>query len=146
MRTNLRNRKEMMMKVAIIGSREYTNKRKIKDFVFQLKEKFGDELEIVSGGAKQGSDKYAKQFALEFGINYSEFPPYHEPHNIHCIHGAFRYGKPYNVGYYHKRNKEIVEYSDYVSAFVSNPERISRGTGSALEYCRKNNKKFVILD
>ena len=30
----------MMMKVAIIGSRSYTNTRKIKDFIHQLKEKF----------------------------------------------------------------------------------------------------------
>ena len=45
----------MTMKVAIIGSRSYTNTKKIKDFVFILKEKFGDELEIVSGGQKDGS-------------------------------------------------------------------------------------------
>ena len=37
----------MMMKVAIIGSRSYTNSRKIKDFVYQLKEKYKEELEIV---------------------------------------------------------------------------------------------------
>ena len=60
----------MMAKIAIIGSRGYTNKRKIKEFVFKLKEELGDELEIVSGGAKQGSDKYAKQYSLEFDIRY----------------------------------------------------------------------------
>ena len=27
------------MKIAIVGSRGYTNKRKIKDFIFKLKEK-----------------------------------------------------------------------------------------------------------
>ena len=32
-----------MNKVGIVGSRKYTNKRKIKDFVFNLKEKFGDK-------------------------------------------------------------------------------------------------------
>ena len=61
----------MMMKVAIIGSRSYTNTKKIKDFVFKLKEKFNDELEIVSGGQKEGSDGYAKKYALEFDVKYS---------------------------------------------------------------------------
>ena len=37
-------------KVAIIGSREYTNKRKIQEFVFKLKEKYKGEVVIVSGG------------------------------------------------------------------------------------------------
>ena len=38
----------------IVGSRKYTNSRKVKDFVFNLKKQFGDELEIVSGGQKHG--------------------------------------------------------------------------------------------
>ena len=38
-------------------------------------------MEIVSGGAKDGADKYAKRFALEFGLKYSEFPPQHQTHN-----------------------------------------------------------------
>ena len=40
------------MKIGIVGSREYENKLKIKEFIYQLKEKFGDELVIVSGGQK----------------------------------------------------------------------------------------------
>ena len=31
------------MKIGIVGSREYENKLKIKEFIYQLKEKFGDE-------------------------------------------------------------------------------------------------------
>ncbi len=134
-----------MMKVAIIGSRTYTNKRKIKDFIFKLKEKVGSDLEIVSGGAKEGADKYAKQFSLDFDINYSEFPPYHEPHNIHCVHGAFRYGKQYSVGNYHKRNKDLVEYSDNVVAFCTEG-KVTNGTGSALKYSKKIDKKVIIFD
>ena len=42
------------MKVAIVGSRSYTNKRKIQEFVFKLKEKYNGEVVIVSGGAKYG--------------------------------------------------------------------------------------------
>lgn len=132
-----------MMKIAIIGSRNYTNKTQIKNFMFRLKMEHKD-IEIVSGGAKDGADKYAKKFALEFKIPYSEFPPQHEPHNIHCVLEAYNYGKPYGVGYYHKRNKDLVNYSDKVVAFIKD-DIISNGTKSALEYCKKINKKFVIL-
>ena len=134
-----------MVKIAIIGSRSYTNKRKIKQFVWELKQKFSDRLVIVSGGAKDGADKYAKRFALDFDVNYSEFPAYHEPHNIHCVKESFRYNKQYNVGHYHRRNKDLVEYSDKVVAFCLNGE-ISNGTASALKYAHKIEIKYIIID
>ena len=43
-----------MKRVGIVGSRTYTNRRKIKEFVFKLKEQFGDKVEVVSGGQKLG--------------------------------------------------------------------------------------------
>ena len=136
----------MTMKVAIIGSRSYTNTRKIKDFIHQLKEKFNDELEIVSGGQKEGSDGYAKKFALELDVSYSEFPPQHYPHNIHCVRPKYDYGKQYYVSNYFKRNKQIAEYSDRIVAFVSNPNKITSGTLSTLQYAEKMNKKSIIID
>ena len=60
------------MKIAIIGSRNFTNKRNVQDFMFRLKMEHND-VEVISGGAKDGADKYAKRFALEFGLKYSEF-------------------------------------------------------------------------
>ena len=70
------------MRVAIVGSRKYTNKRKIQEFIWKLRERFGDKLEIVSGGQKDGADGYVKKYSLEFEVNYSEFPPAHYNHNI----------------------------------------------------------------
>ena len=39
------------MKIAIIGSRNFTNKKKIQDFLFRLKMEHKD-IEVISGGAK----------------------------------------------------------------------------------------------
>ena len=78
------------MKVAIVGSRQYTNKRRIQEFIFKLKEKYGDKLEIVSGGQKAGADGYAKKYALEFDTKYSEFPPAHYTYNQHCVLESFK--------------------------------------------------------
>ena len=135
----------MTMKIAIVGSRGYTNTKKIKDFVFKLKEKFGDELEIVSGGQKDGADGLAKKYALEFDMKYVEFPPQHYSHNIHCVKESFNYGKPYRVWNYFKRNKEIVEYSDKIVAFI--PEGVkSNGTMDTLGHAKKLLKKYIIID
>ena len=135
----------MMVRIAIIGSRSYTNKRKIQDFIFKLKEKVGDDLEIVSGGQKDGADGYAKKVSLDFDIKYSEFPPQHYPHNIHCVNESYNYGKPYRVWNYHKRNREIVEYCDNIVAFCTDG-KITNGTKSALKYCEKAGKEHIIID
>ena len=42
------------MKIAIVGSRRYENKKKIKDFIFKLKQEKGVDTIIISGGAKVG--------------------------------------------------------------------------------------------
>ena len=69
----------------------------------------------------------------------------HESHNQHCVFGAFRYNKQYNVGNYHKRNKDLVKYSDNVVAFCTDG-KVTNGTGSALKYSKKIDKKFIIFD
>ena len=45
------------MKIAIVGSRRYENKRKIKEFIFKLKEEYGTDTILVIVGCKQGPDR-----------------------------------------------------------------------------------------
>ena len=133
------------MRVGIVGSRKYTNKNNIRDFVFRLKEEFGDGVEIVSGGCKFGADRYAKKYALEFDMKYVEFPPSHESYNMHCILPKYKYGKPYAVWHFFERNKEIAKYSDKIIAFI--PEGIkSNGTMNTIEHAQKMKKKVIILN
>ena len=134
-----------MKMVAIVGSRKYTNKSKIREFIFKLKEQFGDEVEIVSGGQQFGADGYAKKSALEFDMKYAEFPPSHYSHNMHCVLEVNNYNKPYYVSNYFKRNRQIVEYSDVVVAFI--PEGVeSKGTMNTVGHAKRLNKKVVIIN
>ena len=135
----------MTMRVAIVGSRKYTNKRRIQEFIFKLKKKYGDELEIVSGGQKDGADGYAKKYALEFDLNYSEFPPVHYAYNQHCVLESYKYGRPYAVWHYHDRNKHIAEYADVMVAFTPKGA-VSKGTESAIKEVVKKEKKYVIIN
>ena len=133
------------MKVAIVGSRKYTNKKRIQEFIFKLRDKYGDKLEIVSGGQKEGADGYAKKFALEFDMKYVEFPASHESYNIHCILPKYKYGKPYAVWHFFERNKEIANYSDMVVGFI--PEGVeSNGTRNTLNHAENFNKKVIIIN
>ena len=132
------------MKVAIVGSRRYENKRKIKEFIFKLKNEYGTATIIVSGGAKQGADKYAKKYALELGLQYEEYPPFHEVHNLFCTMPESRYSKPYSVKNFFARNKIIAGTSDIVVGFI--PEgHVSNGTNSTLKYAEKFGKKTIII-
>ena len=97
------------MKVAIIGSRDYQNVRKIKDTLFQLKQKFDNKLIVISGGAKFGTDKFARKYALEFGIKYKEFNPAHTTKNLYSAMSEDYYEKPYHVSQFHHRNMLIAK-------------------------------------
>ena len=132
------------MKVAIIGSRRYENKKKIKDFVFKLKQQYGDKTIVVSGGCKQGADRYAKKYALELGLRYEEYPPFHEVHNLYCSLPESRYDKPFSMRNFFARNKIIVGTSDFIVAFI--PEGVeANGTKNVLEYAKKLGKKRIII-
>ena len=132
------------MRIAIIGSREYENRRKIKDFIFKLKQQYGEDTIIVSGGCKQGADRYAKKYALELGLQYEEYPPFHEVHNLYCPLPESRYGKPYSMKYFFARNKIIAGTSDFIVGFI--PEGVEgRGTMNTIDYAKKLNKKYIII-
>ena len=132
------------MRIAIIGSREYENRRKIKDFIFKLKQQYGKDTIIVSGGCKQGADKYAKKYALELGLQYEEYPPFHEVHNLYCVLPKSRYSKDFNMRNYFVRNKIIAGTSDFIVGFI--PEGVeARGTMNTLQYAEKFDKKTIII-
>ena len=132
------------MRGAIVGSRRYENKKKIKDFVFKLKNQYGDDTIIVSGGCKTGADRYAKKYTLELGLQYEEYPPFHEVHNLYCTMPSSRYGKDFNMKNFFARNKIIVGTSDFIVAFI--PEGVeANGTKNVLEYAKKLNKKRIII-
>ena len=132
------------IKIGIVGSRRYTNKKKIKDVIYDLKIGYADCVEIVSGGQRDGADGYAKKFALEFDLDYVEFPPAHYSWNMHCKLPATKYNKPYYVTNYFKRNKQIAEYSDIIVAFI--PDGVeSKGTMNTIQHAKKEKKLIKII-
>lgn len=132
------------MRVAIIGSRDYQNIRKIKDTLFQLKQKFGDKLIIISGGAKYGTDKFARKYALEFGIKYREFNPAHTTKNLYSAMSDTYYSKPYHVSQFHHRNMLIAKDCNVMMAFIANGDD-ANGSMSAIKQAKKLDKPVTIM-
>ena len=132
------------MKIGIVGSRKYESKRKIKDFIFRIKEKYGEDITIVSGGCKDGADKFARKFALEFGIKYKEFNPAHTTKNLYSAMSDNYYDKPYHVSQFHHRNMLIARDCDVMMAYIPNG-RISNGSISAIKKAKKFNKPVTIV-
>ena len=133
-------------KVGIVGSREWQSYRDIKDFVFFLKNKYKDDLVIVSGGQPLGADGMAKKAALDLNVEYIEFPPYHFEYNQYCQGNGiprYMYNKPYHVRYFFMRNAQIAEFSDFIVAFIPKGKK-SNGTMDTVKKAEKLGKKVLI--
>lgn len=134
-----------IVRVGIVGSRQYENSRKIKDTIHKLTLKFGcDKLDIVSGGCQYGADKYAKKYALELGCHYTEFNASHTSKNFYSGMPDHFYDKPYQPKNFFHRNKLIAKYSDYIIAFI--PEGVpSNGTLHTCKEAKKLGKNVIII-
>ena len=132
------------MKIGIVGSRQYENKRKIKETIFQLKNKFGDDLVIFSGGCLDGADKYAKKYALELGCNYEEVNPSHTPKNLYSYMRENWYGKKYSPKNFYVRNKILAKSVDRLIAFVEDGDN-AKGTANTVNYAVEFNKKVIVI-
>ena len=132
----------MTYKVAILGQDTYENVNRVKQHIYNWKENFHDNLEIVSGGGKYGVEKNVKNICLEFGIKYTEFPPFHYKWNQYCILPEHKYNKRYNMKHYFVQNKIIVDSVDLVVFFESGEETTK--LKDLKRYTEKQKKSLVI--
>ena len=48
-------------------------------------------------GVNKGLINMLKNIALELGLQYEEYPPFHEVHNLYCSLPESRYDKPFSM-------------------------------------------------
>ena len=97
---------------------------------------------LYSGGL---DSTLVTKYALEFDMDYVEFPPSHYTWNMHCKLPATKYNKPYYVSNFFKRNKQIAEYADYVVAFINRKSK-TEGAMHTIKEAQKLNKKYIIIN
>lgn len=114
------------MKLAIIGSRTFTDYEYLKERVLSMIESV-DEIEcIISGGAK-GVDTLAEIFAKEFNIKTEIYLPQWDV-----------YGKAAGM----IRNKTIIDSATKVIAFWDNK---SKGTKNGIELAMKRENLLKVF-
>ena len=83
------------MKVAIIGSKDWQSRRKIQEVLTRLKQ-MDEPITILGQGGNEGAPSMVKKYALEFGMNYSEFNPSYSGRNLYSAMPDAYYGKKYH--------------------------------------------------
>lgn len=121
------------MRVAIVGSRIRSAVME-RNEVNRLIDKLDTDDIVVSGGC-WGVDSWAVDQAKRVGMKTVVFKP--------MINDTMDYGMM--VKEYYRRNREVVDNSDMVYAFVSKDGIKKGGTWYTIEYARKQGKKVVIL-
>lgn len=99
------------MKIGIVGSRRrnsLNDRQMILDLVRDLKTKFGEKLELVSGGCRTGADNYAEDASRIHVVKMKIFLPV----------GNVKSKWEFRVAAF-ARNRQIAEYSDVLFAQVS---------------------------
>lgn len=56
-------------RVLVCGSRDYTDRDKLRTVLYQLRAKHGDDLLIISGGAR-GADELAREWAVDARVDH----------------------------------------------------------------------------
>lgn len=95
-KVNYRFKKDKHMRVALIGSEKYENRNEIKDLVFKLKQKYGDDLILITRGYKNGIERWVRKFSLEMGCKYIEYNPASTPMNLYSGMSEEYYEKPFH--------------------------------------------------
>ena len=108
------------MKTAIIGSRNFTDYKLLKEYCSKF-----DITEVISGGAR-GADSLAENYAKENNIKLTVFPADWK-----------KFGK--SAGFI--RNKDIIDNADFVIAFWDGE---SKGTLNSINIAKSQNKKVDI--
>lgn len=110
------------MKLAVIGSREFSNTRLMDEWLGNWPTPIS---EIVSGGAR-GADRMSEQWARKNGIETRIFLPDHK-----------QYKHPY-----HHRNRLIAEYCDELVAFWDGR---STGTKYTIGYAKRLGRPVTVV-
>jgi hypothetical protein len=133
-----------MAKVAVIGSTGWQNKRKVQQTLQELKRKFGTDLTVIGAGGVEGANSMIRKYAIEFGIDYTEFNPSFSGYNLYSAMPESYYGKRYHFSQLHHRMKLIAERCDYMM-IMTNDAALDPVLKTAYTTQIKHNKPVVIL-
>lgn len=138
-----RRKKRDLKRVGICVTKHYNHLRKIKDFVFKLKNEFGEKVEIITTGNTESYEKKIKSYALQFDIKYKEFIPSHMQKTLYAVGITSMFGKPYNPKNFFVRDSKMSKYIDYLIVFQSDKDKTERE--NLIKITQKLQKNVIII-
>lgn len=114
-----------MIVVAVVGSRQFSDKPCVENIIAILAERWGGDLKVISGGAG-GVDSWARDYCIGNGIWFEEFPA-----------DWNSYGK--RAGFL--RNQQMIEMSQGVVAFWDGK---SKGTKLTIDLALQHRKPLEV--
>lgn len=136
-RVNYRFKKDKYMRVALIGNEKYENRMEIKDLIFRLKQKYGDNLILVTRGMTNGVERWVRKFSLEMGCKYIEYNIASSQMNLYSGMEEDYYDKPYHPTQPLHQYDCVVHNSDKIIYFGEITRKEFNHFNSVL---RRNNK------
>lgn len=134
-----------MVKIGITGSRRWENKLKIKNLIFKLKNKYQNDITIVSGGTAEGVDAFVKKFSLEFSVDYAEVRPNHMDWTLYCVEPPYMYSKMFKPNLYYSRNAKLIKEVDILILCITKSET-SPVMKDLITQCEKKCKKVILIE
>ncbi len=115
------------LKVAVIGSRTFTDKVRL----FKILDTNIEKIEMVVSGGAAGADSFAQEWCKERGMPCLIFyPRWYDENGL------------YDRGAGFKRNYLIVRESNLVLAFW---DGVSKGTANSIEIAKQSGKRVKII-
>jgi len=107
-----------MIHVGITGSKEWTEVKKIKDFLFILNQKYKQDIEIITCGERSGVDYIVKKCCNDLGMIYKESRMPHYEWTHYCKEPANFYKKKYFPNNIYVRNSKFISYCDILILYI----------------------------
>jgi hypothetical protein len=136
---------EMSQRIALAGSLKWDDRVKIKDVIFNLKQRLGVKLDVISGGLKNGADSICKKFCLEFDIEFAETPPHDYQWTPYCTEPSYMYGKGYNSKNIYIRNEKLSNDCDILIMFRLKDDD-SQFLDDLIKRFQKKGKKILVIN
>lgn len=133
------------MIVGIIGSKTYTDKRKVEDMILRLKKMYSKDLVIASGGTSNGAEYYVRKYCLEYNIKYREYNPAYTTYNSNSALAASYYGRQYHGSQILHRYFILTNSIDTLIIFVRNMDELKHPFKSILRRAKKNKKECGVV-
>ena len=109
--------------------------------MWELKNKFQDDLTIVTTGQNNNVDKYVKDFCSLFEIKYEEIIRFDNGWSSFSVYPPFRYNKLRSPRWYYINNNNFAKHCD---TFIIFKEADDKSKLHVTENIKAKEKKYVI--